>query len=92
MARKTKPSLQRLRYIELRWKLLEYKCMYYCPDKVHKSRHPELTVEDSVYDGMEQEMRKLMADLKLNDPWPIDFPSESPSGQLILSKLGTEKK
>lgn len=94
MGRKTKPSLQKVRYIELRWKLLGYKCMYYCPDKVHPSRHKELVIPDIEYDSLEQEMLKLREDLKLVDkePWHVGFPSGLPCGELVLSKLGTEKK
>jgi len=79
--------MSKARYNELRWKILEYKLMYYSPEKVHKSRHKELTIQDIDYDSYEQEMLALDKDLGLNNGKIVDFPFNSPSGLLVISKL-----
>lgn len=80
------------RYNYLRWKLLEYKLMYYCPDKVHPSRWADLTIEDIQYDSYEQEMLALDRDLGYNNGKILEFPYEKPSGQLVIEKLKTKLK
>jgi hypothetical protein len=75
------------RYIELRWKLLEYKLMYYSPDRVHPSRHEELMISDLAYDSYEQEMLALDSQLEINNGKILDFPFTSPSGELVMRKL-----
>jgi len=84
-------TMNKERYNFLRWKLLEYKLMYYCPDKVHPSRHKDLTVEDIFYDSYEQEMLALDEQLGYNNGKILEFPYESPSGILVQEKLITPK-
>ena len=78
------------RYVELRWKLLEYKAMYYLPEKIHPSRHQQLTISDSEYDALEKEMLALDESLGYNNGRIVGFPSDKPSGELVLKKLLTE--
>jgi hypothetical protein len=79
------------RYNYLRWKLLEYKLMYYAPEKVHSSRHKELTILDVEYDSYEQEMLALDKDLGYNNGKVLEFPYDKPSGRLVMDKLGRDK-
>jgi hypothetical protein len=82
--------MSKKRYIELRWKLLEYKAAYYLPEKVHPSRLKDLQIPDVTYDALELEMIALGKRLGLDSSRILDFPRNSPSGQLVLAKLETD--
>lgn len=51
--KRTREELER-EYIRLSWKLIEWKIAYYMPEKVHRSRIKELTIEDDYYDHKER--------------------------------------
>ena len=95
------------RYIELCWRLLELKLMYYCSSDVHDDWIEHLTVPDSEYDALEAEYcllakglgestrlsHKNWHDYVSNDTQGIDeFPFDSPSGKLVLQKYILSKR
>lgn len=65
--------------------------MYYLSDLVHESRHSELTISDSHYDALEQEMLALDSQLGYNHGKIIDFPRDTPSGKLVIEKMSRPK-
>lgn len=95
-------------YILLSWQLIEWKIAYYLPEKVHKSRIEELTIEDDYYDHKERRYLTLCRRLGLPNTIVhkryrgyrdvgtkhamIEVDLKRPSVQLVLSKLSTRKK
>lgn len=78
------------RYIELSWKILEFKCAYYRPDLVHGDSLPKYTVPDVVYDKLESEYKELCGKLG-ESPTASDmvgFDLDRPSCRLVVKKLG----
>lgn len=73
------------RAIELSWKLLKHKLMYYHPELVDKSWHKELVITDLEYDTLEQEAKALGISVK------VGYPMDSPSGQLVIQKYSKPK-
>jgi len=51
------------RFIELSWKLIGYKLMYYYPEEVHQSWEAHLTITDTYYDELEKEYLRLCLEL-----------------------------
>lgn len=80
------------RFEELSWRLLEHKLMYYNPEKVHSSWHPLLTVEDSVYDSLENEYNELAEKQGAckSVTQMVDFDFSRPSCKMVMKKLGRE--
>lgn len=74
------------RLIELSWKLLAYKLMYYQSEKVDPSWRNDLEISDIAYDALEKEAVKL--------GWKecIGFPSDRPSAKLVMKKYGCCKE
>lgn len=82
------------RFIELGWKLMEWKLMYYRPDLVHRDWHVQLSVNDQIYDKNENEYRELAKTLG-REPTAVDmvdFDTTRPSSRLILDKFSQAKK
>lgn len=97
----------RARHVELSWRLIELKTMYYMPHLVHASWHDDLTVPDAVYDEMERRYLALCRELGVENtvvhksyPGFDDVPGdgmmeidrERPSVQLVLRKLGQKRR
>lgn len=80
-------------YIELGWKLLKYKLMYYRPELVDESWHEDLTISDSSYDLLEKEYSALAEELGLPNTIKdmVDFDEERPSAQLVMSRYRDRK-
>lgn len=53
----------RRRYIELTYRLIEYKIMYYYPELIAEAYQEHLTVSDETYDAMEMEYLRLCKSL-----------------------------
>jgi NAD-dependent DNA ligase len=74
------------RHIELTWQLLEEKAKYYGYAKGE-------IISDQKYDALEEEYKALCKELKkptsVTDT--VGFPLNSPSGRLVLSKLGVKE-
>jgi len=51
------------RYIELTYRIIECKIMYYYPDLIKEGYHPGLEISDDDYDAMEIEYLKLCKEL-----------------------------
>lgn len=77
----------------LGWAIIELKIAYYYPTLVHESWHPYVFRPDAVYDGIEDEYRKLTAQLGQNpsaaDMVGADF--EKPSCRLALTLISKPK-
>jgi hypothetical protein len=100
-------SAARQRYIDLGWKIIEWKLMYYQPERVHESRRAALTIPDEEYDEAEREYLKLCLKLKLpntvvHKTYPgfekvdhslamMEIDLRRPSVQLAARKLGRPK-
>ena len=87
-------SEKEARYIELCWRLLEHKAAYYMPDKIHESWKESLIIPDADYDQLENEYREIAKYIG-REPTSSDtvgFPSDSPTGKLIMAKLSAKKK
>jgi hypothetical protein len=69
-----------MRLVELSWKLLEYKLMYYTPEKIDPKWHKKLTISDQEYDSLEMEYKAL------GGKSHVDFPYNLPCGHLVLDK------
>jgi hypothetical protein len=80
-------------HIELSWRILEAKLMYYRPELVHKSWHSHLAMTDSQYDAMEDTYRVLCERLnkKCYAVDMVGFDLERPSGRLVCSKYQMPK-
>ena len=57
--------MEKDRHIELSWKLIGYKMMYYTPEQVHLSWKKELDITDCDYDKLEKEYLRLCLQLSL---------------------------
>ncbi len=51
------------RFIELTYRLIEYKIMYYYPEYIKAAYHSHLTIDDHSYDALEIEYLKLCLQL-----------------------------
>jgi len=80
-------------HVELSWRILEAKLMYYRPELVHASWHNHLTITDSQYDAIEDTYRILCK--RLNKECyavnMVGFDLEKPSGRLVCSKYQMPK-
>jgi len=81
------------RFVELSWKILEYKFMYYHPDRVDPKFHEALTISDFEYDKLESEYKSLCQELnkKSTATDMIGFPvskGTTPSTDIIVKKYG----
>jgi hypothetical protein len=75
--------------IELCWKILEYKAVYYYPHKIHKTWKKRLTIPDEKYDILENQYRALCQEFDV-EPTAADmvgFDQKRPSCKLVLAKL-----
>lgn len=81
-------------FILLSWNLLEYKLMYYHPDKVHSSWHESLTIPDNDYDELENQYKDLARSLKvgMSVTEMVDFDFDRPSCKLVLRRLRKERR
>jgi len=80
-------------FVQMSWKLLEYRLMYYHPDKVHPSWHDELTVPDSDYDLLEAQYKRVAEELGVVQTIThmVDFDLSRPSCKLVMKKLAKER-
>jgi hypothetical protein len=80
-------------FVQISWKLLEYRLMYYHPDKVHPSWHDDLVILDSNYDQLEAEYKRLADELGVAKTVSdmVDFDFSRPSCQVVMKKLGKER-
>lgn len=99
-------STDNRRYIWLSWRLIEWKLMYYYPEKVAEEFHEMLSISDDIYDQYELEYLKLCR--KLNLPNTVvhksyagfkvmgdgmfEVDTTRPCVQLVLGKYGEKKK
>jgi hypothetical protein len=95
------------RRLELGWRIIEWKLMYYHPEKVHPSRRADYTISDEAYDEAEREYLTLCLKLKkinsvVHKTYPgfekvdhsyamMEVDLSRPSVQLVLRKLGKPK-
>lgn len=81
------------KYIEMSWRIIECKLMYYRADLVDKSWHQHLTITDQQYDAIEGAYRKLCESLN-KEPYAaemVGFDDSRPSARLVLSKYSRPK-
>lgn len=76
------------RFIELSWKLLEYKLFYYRPDLVAKKYIKQLTISDNVYDSLENEYKWLARTFNMTPSVTdmVGFCIDKPCCRLVYSK------
>ena len=81
------------KYIELSWRIIEAKLMYYRADLVDKSWHEHLTVTDQQYDAIEDAYRKVckLLDKECYAISMVGFDDTRASARLVLSKYSTPK-
>ena len=81
-------------FVQLSWRLLEYKLMYYNPDRVHSSWNEALTIPDSDYDQLESQYKTLgnSLGLPLSVTEMVDFDFSRPSCKLVMKKLASQKE
>jgi hypothetical protein len=100
-------SKARQRHIDLGWKIIEWKLMYYRPEMVHPSWRADLTISDEDYDEAEQDYLYHCAKYKLpntvvHKTYPglekidyrhamVEVDLSRPSVQLVVKKLGSPK-
>ena len=81
------------KYIQLGWRIMELKLMYYLPELVHKSWHQHLTLTDHQYDVIENDYVTLCNKLG-KEPTAsnmVEFDINRSSARLVLSKYGHPK-
>lgn len=84
------------RHALISWSLIEWKLMYYYPEKIAPEFHEKLTVPDAIYDQMEQEYLLLCERLdlpntlvhKVEGAGMVEVDFTKPSVKLVLSKYG----
>lgn len=91
------------RYIELSYRLIEYKIMYYYPDLISEGYHDGLTISDNEYDKLEMEYLRICKTLGYKNtivhkgyPGLEDVPGEGmfevdftrPAVHLVMRKWG----
>lgn len=95
-------------FVQLSWKIIEWKVAYYKPEHVHPSRRKDYEVSDEVYD--EAEVRYLTLCRKLDHlntvvhkGWPgfedlvgphtmVEVDEDRYSVRLVISKLSSPKR
>lgn len=82
------------RFIQLSWKIIEYKMAYYRPDLVHKDHMNKLTVSDVEYDSLENEYKNLADKLGLpaSAHEMVGFDLERPCCNLVAEWYGLSDK
>lgn len=98
--------MMRQQLINLSWRLIEYKLMYYRPELVAMEHWDKLVIPDDIYDMLEKMYLRLCLELDLpNSLVHKDYPEFSnvkgegmmevdlnrPSVQLVLKKYGVKK-
>ncbi|NRA76898.1 MAG: hypothetical protein HRU18_01710 [Pseudoalteromonas sp.] len=74
---------KKILFVRLGWWILEQKLLYYYPNQYGAC------VDDTIYDHNEDAYKELAEELNLNATAcnNVGFPSDSPSGRLIISKF-----
>jgi hypothetical protein len=78
----------------LSWALLEAKCMYYMPGRIHSSWHKPTSISDSLYDSLENTYKNI-CELCLISPTVsdmVDFNEDRACCKLVLSKLSNPRQ
>lgn len=82
------------RFVELSWKIIESKMVYYRPDLVHKDHIAKLTISDAEYDRLENEYKRLAN--KLNLPASahemVGFDLDRPCCRMVAEWYGLSAK
>ena len=82
------------KFIELGWKLLEYKCVYYRPKLVHPYNLEYCTISDATYDLLEGQYKAVC--VRLGEiPTASDmvgFDLDRPSCKMVVRKLGKPRR
>lgn len=101
------PTRAERRHVELSWRLIEYKAMYYAPELVHASWHDHLTVSDELYDGLEVRYLGLCRETGrpntiVHKAYPgyddvpgdgmMEIDRDRPSVRLVLRKLAEKRR
>lgn len=93
-------------FVDLSWKLIEYKIFYYQPGMVHESWFDILTIPDEQYDTLERRYLTLCVKLKHRNTvvhkkysditgyegnGMMEIDINRPSVQLVTNKLGNKR-
>lgn len=80
-------------FVTLGWALLEFRCMYFAPDRVHSTWKGSLTIGDADFDHLEAEYLDLAIKLD-QEPTAtagIGFDVTRPAERMVAQKLGHPK-